>query len=203
MEGGGSANDVIELRAILAAPFLPPNSPGQTLFVAQMTKRASEEGRGRIGGVLLADGGISRLGSHTMASAADWTMKPPFAHSLLEKAVVGRAGTFLRLVLAYYFFGPKEVREPVAVTPAERLRAGKPRNDQSLFALIRLRASTAVQRPNSTIQRSWSLSSRQEVTGHFKLQAYGAQHSLRRLIWVEAYQRGPEDAPVRPQGYRM
>jgi hypothetical protein len=35
MEGGGSGDDVIELRAILAAPFLPPNSTGQTLFVAQ------------------------------------------------------------------------------------------------------------------------------------------------------------------------
>jgi hypothetical protein len=168
-----------------------------------MTKRASEQGRGRIGGVLLPDGKISRFGSTTMASAADWTMKPPFAHSLLEKAVLGRAGTFLRLVLAYYFFGPKEAREPVAATPTERLRAGKPRNDQSLFALTRLHASTVVQRPKSTIQSSWSLSSRQEVTGHFKLQPYGAQHSLRRLIWVEAYQRGPADAPLRPQGYRI
>ena len=203
MEGGGGTNDLIELRAILAAPFLPPNSSGQTLFIAQMTKQATDQGRGRIAGVLLPDGGISRFGSPTMASAADWTMKPPFAHSLLEKVVLGRAGTFLRLVLAYYFFAPKEAREPIVVTPSERLRAGKPRNDQSLFALTRLHASTSVQRPRSTIQTSWSLSSRQEVTGHFKLQAYGAQRSLRRLIWVGSYQRGPVDAPVLPQGYRM
>jgi len=203
MEGGGSGNDVIELRAILAAPFLPPNSPGQTLFIAIMTERASEQGRGRIGGVLMPDGKISRFVSETMASAADWTMKPPFAHSLLERAVIGRAGTFLRLVLAYYLFGPKAARESVAATPTERLRAGKPRNDQSLFALTRLNASTAVQRPKGTIQRSWSLSSRQEVTGHFKLQPYGAQSSLRRLMWVEGYQRGPADAPVRPKGYQM
>ncbi|HEY2015880.1 MAG TPA: hypothetical protein VGH38_20395 [Bryobacteraceae bacterium] len=203
MEGGGSPDDVIELRAILAAPFLPPNSPGQTLFIAQMTKRASEEGRGRIAGVLMPDGMISRFGSPTMASAADWTMKPPFAHSLLEKAVLGRAGTFLRLVLAYYFFGPKEVRDSVAATPTERLRAGKPRNDQSLFALTRLYASTAVQRPKSTIRSSWSLSFSQEVTGHFKLQAYGPQHSLRRLTWIDAYQRGPEGTPLRPQGHQI
>lgn len=154
MEGGGGTNDLIELRAILAAPFLPSNSSGQTLFIAQMTKQATEQGRGRIAAVLLPDGGISRFGSPTMASAADWTMKPPFAHSLLEKVVLGRAGPFFRLVLAYYFFAPKEAREPIVVTLAERFRAGKPRNDQSLFALTRLRASTSVQRPRSTIQTS-------------------------------------------------
>lgn len=203
MHRGGTVNEVIELRAILAAPFLPPNAPGQTLFIAQMTKRASEESCGRIGGILMPDGMVSRFGSQTMPTAADWTMKPPFAHSLLEKAVLGRAGSFLRLVLAYHFFGPKEAREPISATPTERLRAGKPRNEQSLFALTRLRASHDVQRPKNTILSSWSLTSRQEVTGHFKLQAFGPQHAFRRLTWIEPYQRGPEDAPVRPQGYQV
>ncbi len=104
MDGGGGANDIIELRAILAAPFLPPGDLGQTVFLAQMTKRASEQGRGRLCGVLLPDGGISRFGGETSGPAVDWTMKPPFAHSMLERAVLGRAGTFLRLVLAYHFF---------------------------------------------------------------------------------------------------
>jgi hypothetical protein len=30
-----------------------------------------------------------------MASATDWTMKPPFAQSMLERAVLGRAKPFL------------------------------------------------------------------------------------------------------------
>jgi hypothetical protein len=203
MDAGGDTNDIIQLRAILAAPYLPPDNSGQTLFVAQMTDRGSERGRGRLGGVLLPDGLISRFGSPTMASAVDWTMKPPFAHSMLERAVLGRAGTFLRLALAYHFFGPEEAREAIAATPPARLRAGKPRKDDSLFALTRLRACDEVGRPKNTIPSSWSLTSRQEVMGHFKLQAYGPQQSLRRMIWVDPYQRGPDDAPIRPQGHRI
>jgi hypothetical protein len=201
--GGGGENDIIELRAILAAPFIPPGDSGQTVFLAQMTKRASEQGRGRLCGVLLPDGGISRFRGYTSGPAVDWTMKPPFAHSMLERAVLGRAGTFLRLVLSYHFFGPEDAQENVAVTPSERLRQGKPRKDESLFAMTRLRASEAVSRPKHTIPSSWSLSTRQEVTGHFKLQAHGPDRLLRRLIWVDPYTRGPDDAPQRPQGYRV
>jgi hypothetical protein len=122
---------------------------------------------------------------------------------MLELAVLGRAGNFLRLVLAYYFFGPAEARGTVAATPAARLLKGKPRKDESLFTLTRLRASAEVGRPKNTVPISWSLTGRQEVTGHFKLQAYGPQLSLRRMIWVDFYQRGPEDAPLRPQGRRV
>lgn len=52
MDGGGGPNDIIELRAIFAAPFVPPGNSGQTVFLAQMTKRASEQGRGRLCGVV-------------------------------------------------------------------------------------------------------------------------------------------------------
>jgi hypothetical protein len=36
---------MLQLRAIFAAPFLPPTTPGHTLFIAQMTDRGSERGR--------------------------------------------------------------------------------------------------------------------------------------------------------------
>jgi hypothetical protein len=140
MDAAGDTSDIIQLRAILAAPYSPPNGDGQTLFLAMMTDRGSERGRGRLPGVLMPDGAISRFGSPSMATAADWTMKPPFAHSMLERTVLGRTGSFLRLVLAYHFFGPEKAREPIAATPPGRLRAGKPRKDESLFALTRLHA---------------------------------------------------------------
>ena len=91
----------------------------------------------------------------------------------------------------------------LVATPPARLWAGKPRKDESLFALTRLRACDEVGRPKNTIPSSWSLTSWQEVMGHFKLQAYGPQQSLRRMIWVDPYQRGPDDAPIRPQGHRI
>ena len=42
---------------------------------------------------------------------------------------------------------------------------------------------------------------RQEVSGHFKLQPHGPQRSQRRLIWVDRYTRGPDDAPIKPRAY--
>jgi hypothetical protein len=204
LDAGTEASDTLQLRAIFAAPFLPPNMPGHTLFIAQMTDRGSERGRGRIGGILCPDGKISRFGSaKTGQTAIDWTLRPPFVHSLTEKVILGRAGIFLRLVLAYHFFGPSVAREAIAATPPERLRSGKPRKDESLFALTRLRESFEIGRPRDAIPNSWSLTSRQEVSGHFKLQPHGPQRSLRRLIWVDGYERGPDDAPIKPRAYTV
>lgn len=195
---------MLQLRAIFVAPSSPPDLPEHTLFLAQMTNRGSEPSRGRVCGVLCSDGKIRRLGSATTGrTATDWTLQPPFVHSQTEKAVLGRAGTFLRLVLAYHFFGPSTAREPVAATPTERLRSNKPRKDESLFTLTRLHHSDAVGRPRQTIPSSWSLTSRQEVAGHFKLQSHGPQQSLRRLIWVGGYERGPDGAPVKPRAYAV
>ena len=202
LDVGVGHSDKLQLRGIFAAPFLPLDMPEHTLFIAQMTDRGSERGRGRVGGLLCPGGQILRFGSaRTGQTATDWTLRPPFVHSETEKAMLGRAGTFLRLVLAYHFFGPSEARESVAATPTERLKSGKPRKDESLFAFTRLHHSDAVGRSRETIQSSWSLTSRQEVAGHFKLQPHGPQHSLRRLIWVDGYERGPDDAPVKPRAY--
>jgi hypothetical protein len=199
---GTERSDVLQLRTIFVAPFPPPGMPEHTLFLAQMTDRGSERGRGRVCGLLCPDGMIRRFGSATTGrTAADWTLRPPFVHPETEKAVLGRAGTFLRLVLAYHFFGPSTVRESIAATPTERLRSGKPRNDESLFALTRLHHSDEVGRSKETIPSSWSLTNRQEVSGHFKLQPCGPQQSLRRLIWVDGYERGPDDAPTKPRAY--
>ena len=201
LDAGVEKTDVLQLRAILAAPYLLTEHPGCTLFVAQITNRGSEQGRGRVAGVLHPDGTISHFTSpKTKGVAGDWTLRPPHAHPLAERAFLGRAGTFLRLVLAYHFFGPERAREPVTATPSHKLRDGKPRKDESFFALTRLTASDRLGRPQESIPSSWSLTSRQDVTGHFKLQAYGAQLSLRRLIWVDSYTRGPEGAPTRPEG---
>jgi hypothetical protein len=40
---------------------------------------------------------------------------------------------------------------------------------------------------------SWKLESRFVVRGHWRNQAYGPEHSLRRKQWIEPYWKGPED----------
>lgn len=204
LDVGAGSTDVVQLRAIFAAPFLPPHMPGHTLFMAHLTDRGSEHGRGRIAGLLWPDGKISRLArSPGGKTAVDWTLRPPFVHADTEELVLLRTGTFLRLVLAYHFFGPSKAREPIAATSTARLRAGKPRKDESLFALTRLHSSDEVGRPRERIPSSWSLTSRQEVAGHFKLQPWGPQLSMRRLIWIDGYLRGPADAPLKPRAYAV
>lgn len=195
-----STTDVLHVRAILAAPYLPLSLPGHTQLVIQVTAPGSERGLGRIAAVLTPEGKVSLNGNENGRIACDEGLLPPHAHPEVHKAVAGYAGTFFRLVMAYYFFGPHESREPVDVTPAERLNKGKPRNGQSLFAMTRLQPSPKLGRPPSTIAASWSLTERQQVDGHFKLQAYGPSRSQRRMIWIEAYERGPADVSPRPKG---
>jgi hypothetical protein len=198
--GISGKTNIVQLRALFAAPYLPFNLPGHTKFIVQLTEVGSESGLGRVAGILCPDGSIKRATNLDNVISADPELLPPFVHADLSKTVVTCAGIFLRLVLAYYLFGPAETREEITVTPTERLNKGKPRKGQSLFAMTRLQPSTAIGRPDSTIQSSWSLTERQEVDGYFKLQAYGPQWSLRRLIWVSGYERGPVDALVRPKG---
>ena len=40
----------------------------------------------------------------------------------------------------------------------------------------------------------WKLRMQHVVRGHWKMQAYGPKHSLRKRLWVEPYMRGPEGA---------
>lgn len=40
------------------------------------------------------------------------------------------------------------------------------------------------------------------VSGHFRNQAYGPEHSLRKVIWVPAHLKGPKDAPLSKTIYR-
>lgn len=195
-----ASSDVLHVRAILAAPYLPFSMPGHTQLLIQVTAPGSERGLGRIAAVLTPEGKISLHGDENGRLACDEGLLPPNAHPEVHRAVAGYAGSFFRLVMAYYFFGPQESRESVIVTSTERLNKGKPRNGQSLFAVTRLQPSPKLGRPASSITASWSLTERQQVEGHFKLQAYGPNHSQRRMIWIEKYERGPGDAKPRPKG---
>jgi hypothetical protein len=47
-------------------------------------------------------------------------------------------------------------------------------------------------------QGGWQIAVRHKVSWHFKLQPHGPQRSLRKLVRIEGYERGPADGIVRP-----
>ena len=112
---------------------------------------------------------------------------------------------FFRLMLAYHRYGPTEARSRVGITsPSRFVRNGnRPRAGESIFALVRLAAPVGRhgREPKADNSAGWVLNVRQEVAGHFKLQPYGPQQSLRRLIWVDGYERGPDDAPTKARAF--
>ena len=120
--------------------------------------------------------------------------------------VMEHSARFLRMALVFHRYGPAEARQPVGRTPPDRAAANslKPKKGESLFAVTRLDAPAGrLGRPPRTTTGGWNLAARQEVSGHFKLQPHGPAGSLRKLIWVEGYARGPEDVRRKPKAVRV
>jgi hypothetical protein len=193
----------LQLRALFARRLLN-DADNQIVVIGVITDRGSEQGRGRMVAILLRDGRVVPALNDAGTPMTELGLIHPFTDRDVEPHVRTRAADFLRLTLAYHFFGPTEVHQSVATTPSSRLIQGKPRKDESLFAMVRLQpARDRLGRPAAVTSTNWSLTARQEVSGHFKLQPHGPGASLRKLIWVAAYDRGPEDAPVKPRAHRI
>jgi hypothetical protein len=52
-------------------------------------------------------------------------------------------------------------------------------------------------------RKSSVLFSQHIVSGHFKRQAHGPNRSLRKVIWVQPYPRGPKDAPFTQRTHKL
>jgi hypothetical protein len=185
--GAVRIGDALQLRAIFLRK-MPTTEADQFVVITVVTDRGSEQGRGRMVAVL--QGSEGRVAPALDASGTPLTelaLLPPFTEPEIEPLAREETVDFLRLALAYDFFGPKEVHETIAPTPTHRLIQGKPRKDGGLFAMVRLQpARDRLGRPAGSMSASWSLATRQEVAGHFKLQPHGTGLTLRKLIWVGA-----------------
>jgi hypothetical protein len=87
-------------------------------------------------------------------------------------------------------------------SPAVRRKA-KPRD----VTVVNLRRAMAENGDSglgddSTESERRSYSHRWLVSGHFRNQAYGPSHSLRKVIWIPPYLKDPEDAPLNKTVYR-
>ena len=202
--GAVTIAESFQLRALFARR-LQSDQNDRIMMIGLVADRGSERAHGRMFALLERDGRVIPALDEKLRPMTHLGPRSPFNLDPASEPVAReRAADFLRLALAYYFFGPKEARQPILVTPTIRLNAGKPRKEESLFAMVRLQpARDRLGRPDATISTNWSLTARQEVSGHFKLQPHGAGGSLRKLIWVAAYDRGPDNAPIKPKAYRI
>lgn len=205
----------LQIRTLFAIPCRAEGENGElhwtggVLVHALVTKLGSEHECGSIYVVVDADDTLTLaavdaqtpLGGILAEEASDDKVWAALYTSVVEHAV-----RFLRLVLAYRRYGPRDKLGVVGQTrPDDAVRNQvRPRKNESLFAMTRLdAASDRLGRSAQKVPASWSLTARQEVSGYFRLQPYGPGAQLRRLVWIEAYSRGPESAPIKPRAFRL
>lgn len=211
----------LQVRVLFATPWReagPEHKPVQTgtvLLAAVITAQGSERPEGLIFLVVDEEDRVRVVAMPDESSMAgflnadDGQLGEAASTDPMElfKLVYERTARFFRLVLAYHHYGPLEARSNVKVTSAAKFvrNHNLPRKGESIFAMVRLAA------PNDRLGRAqpkdpnagWVLTTQQDVAGHFKLQPHGPGMTLRKLIWVENYLRGPQDAPLRPRAVRV
>lgn len=207
--------DSLQIRTLFAVPWTTSDSndilywTGALLVHVLVTKAGSEHECGSIFVVVNADDTITlaAIDEHTPLGGLDTEEATDGAAWVtLYRRIVENAVRFLRLVLAYRRYGPSEVRQSVRQTPAADAISNRfrPRKTESLFAITRLNpARDRLGRAAKATPASWSMTAQQEVSGHFKLQPHGPARTLRKLIWIDSYPRGPEGAPIKPRAVAL
>ncbi len=205
----------LQIRTLFAVPMRGHDHDGnlcwdgKVLIHVLVTKAGSEQECGSIFVVVDDDDTVSlaAVDEHTPLGGLDSEeVADGKVWLTLYKHAVEHAVRFFRVVLAYHRYGPREAHEAIGRTAvADAMRNHlRPRKAESLFAMTRLNpAKDRLGRAAQVAQGSWSLTMRQDVSGHFKLQPYGAGAHLRRLIWIGSYTRGPEEAPIKPRAIRF
>lgn len=90
----------------------------------------------------------------------------------------------------------------VCVTSGNDKKERNKEKTHSYFRVMRLEVPADRFGFTGKVGKSWSLDHLVSVTGHFRWQPYGAGNNLRKLIWIDAYEKGqgvrhhPESNPV-------
>lgn len=123
-----------------------------------------------------------------------------FVGSIEEADSIGDNITnlFLLLVL-FHRERSKESKTVSQTTPSElsRMRPDKQIDklrNFSLFKVERLDQRTRLTPRPASEPTGYRLDHRYKVRGHFRWQPHGPGHSLRRLQWIDAHEKGPADA---------
>ncbi|MCE5200861.1 MAG: hypothetical protein ABFD54_05930 [Armatimonadota bacterium] len=150
--------------------------------------------------VVLAPPGSDRLSGRYV-----WTMNDPSpvlgmsAPDEIDGEYLRESiNNLIRLISLYRLTADyRQERLPqTSVDDLSKLRLDKQRARQkthSIFRVGRLTSPPGRFGREHTGERAWILTHRVSVRGHFRWQPYGPEHRLRRLQWIAAHHRGPED----------
>ncbi len=109
------------------------------------------------------------------------------------------AEDFLTLLALYRAHADKAQKAALPRLTREQATGRKARQHHKKASLFRVETlsppADRFGRTRTEGQGGWRLGWRSDVRGHFRMQPHGPQKALRKLIFVEGYVRGPEDAP--------
>lgn len=174
------------------ALFVQPSTLGTVAVCAVLTVPGSNKTAGRL---------MWLLGDHNNDVAGI------VAGDVDRRLLQGEAEDFLALLVLYRLHADKAQRATLPRLTREQAASRKVRQHHkrsSLFSVETLAPpADRFGRARATGQVGWKLGWRSDVAGHFKTQPHGPQSSLRKLIFVEGYARGPEGAPTKHKLERL
>lgn len=112
-----------------------------------------------------------------------------------------------KLALLYYESSESEKALLPHVTVEDVLRTSNPKKRQARWTNASFFKISQLKSPKGRFGRTdqepmpregYNLQHRIPVRGHWRHQPHGPKRSLRRLQWIEGFQRGPKEAPLKP-----
>lgn len=198
----GDQDDLrFEIRAVICGTYLLPAHPDAVLFLARLVHSGSEKDAGAIAAIIHPDGSTSHIGE---ASKPGPSQNISFSEASLSTKslddIVDQIAELTKLSIAFYYYGPQGSQQHLTAAESRAFSGRKTHRRDRLFAVTALHsARTSNANSSSQFPQRWVLAEHQTVTGHFKLQAFGPGYANRKMIWVDAYERGSENGFARPR----
>jgi hypothetical protein len=175
-------SDQQSIRALFVQPM---TAPGQWHFVAILTNGRSNEMTGR----------------HVWSAGSDGQPLEAYGLDIEEvpDATVAKVvWRIIRLAVLYALSTSESSPAPPEPLPRtedailcalkDKKRRAR-RKTHTVFSVHRLSRRASSSLPSADIG-AWTLDHVVEVRGHFRWQAHGPQRRLRKLIWIDAHERG-------------
>jgi hypothetical protein len=109
----------------------------------------------------------------------------------VEEAILMDLCSFAANLIAYY----KSDNADLVLIQARKKKDKRKRKPVIWMMGGRFRVKGKIDEPSKKkVKGGWKLSYRFWVRGHWRNQPYGPERSLRKLIWIEPFQKGPDFA---------